>query len=346
MLISKPNTHGGDVYSKDISLDFSANTNPFGMPEEVLDAVVNSAKKSAYYPDAYCTALRKKTAVFEGVGKNQLLFGNGATELLYSFALSLPRTKKALIVAPAFCEYANALSSAELEFDYYITKKENAFILTEDFLKLDFSPYSAVFLCSPSNPAGALIDETIIRRVLETGVRVLLDLSFVDLTENPKMYNIAELINSFDGLTVLRAFTKSFALAGIRLGYVISSDSILLEKMSEKTQCWNVSVPAQEAGIAALDCYEWLKNTVKTIQKEKKRLKKALCDMGISVFDGEANFLLLYSEKDLYKELLNKKILVRDCSDYVGLGKGYIRIAVRTEDENSFLLSAISEALK
>ena len=116
--------------------------------------------------------------------------------------------------------------------------------------------------------------------------------------------------------------------------------------MSEKAPCWNVSIPAQAAGCAALDCKEWLSGTVKAIGQERNRMTDALGSMGIKVYPGEANFLLLYSFTDLYGRLLGKGILVRDCSNYQGLRKGFIRIAVRKPEENDQLLDALREVLR
>ena len=138
-------------------------------------------------------------------------------------------------------------------------------------------------------------------------------------------------------------------MAGVRLGYALSSDTSFLASMAEKTQCWNVSVMAQEAGIAALECGSWLTESVKQISAERARLTDRLTKLGIRVIPGEANFLLIRSspEADLGKRLLDRGILVRDCSNYVGLGpgRGWFRIAVRTREENDALLKAVGEVL-
>ena len=127
---------------------------------------------------------------------------------------------------------------------------------------------------------------------------------------------------------------------------MLCSDEAFLLTMSEKAPCWNVSIPAQAAGCAALDCKDWLSDTVKNISRERERVSASLRSLGIKVCPGEANFLLLYSETDLYGMLLEKGILVRDCSNYQGLRKGFIRIAVRKPEENDQLLSAVREVLK
>ena len=202
-----------------------------------------------------------------------------------------------------------------------------------------------MFICSPNNPTGITVDTDVVRALARTGVRLLLDCTFLDLTDDPGKYDIPALTSEFPNLVILRAFTKSYAMAGVRLGYALCGDTAFLMSMSEKNQCWNVSGLAQAAGIAALSCGDWLRESVKTIAAERKRLTKELRRLGIRVFPGEANFLLLYTETQLCGELLARGILLRDCSDYVGLRKGFVRIAVRTTAENDALIDALKEAL-
>ena len=135
-------------------------------------------------------------------------------------------------------------------------------------------------------------------------------------------------------------------MAGLRLGYAMTSDSELLEMMSSKTQCWNVSSVAQQAGIAALGCAGWLRESVVTAGKERARLADELTALGIKVWPSEANYLLLRTDTDLYGEMLERRILIRDCSNYTGLEKGYYRIAVKTAEENDLFLTALKEIIR
>ncbi len=343
MLLKQKNPHGGDIYSNAVRYDFSANINPAGMPEEVKEAVISAADALSAYPDAYARELRAGVAERENVPEDCVLLGNGAAEMIYCFAYSLPKDREALIVSPTFSEYGTALKAAGIRTKQYLLPEERGFRLTEDFLQTDFSRYSAVFLCSPNNPTGLIVEPALLERILRTGVRLFLDLCFIDLTDTPALYNVPALLGEFPNLTVLKAFTKDFAMAGIRLGYALSGDTDFLETMAEKTQCWNVSTVAQKAGLAALRCEDWLRASVREISKERARLMRALTDLGIRVFPGRANYLLLYSEYDLPGALLKRGILVRDCSNYAGLRKGYVRIAVRTREENDALLEALKE---
>ena len=309
------------------------------------DAIIKAASSCAAYPDPYCAKLREGIARAESVPKNTVLCGNGAAELVYAFAYALPKEKKALIVSPTFCEYETALNAAEIETERYILSEKDGFRVTDALLNADITEYGAVFLCSPNNPTGLTVDADIVRALARTGVRLFLDLTFLDLTDEPEKYDIPALIKAFPNVIVLRAFTKSCAMAGVRLGYVLCCDEAFLAAMSRKTQCWNVSSLAQAAGLAALSCGDWLRGSVKKIAAERERLTKELQQLGIRVCPGEANFLLLYSETDLCGKMLKRGILLRDCSNYVGLRKGFARIAVRTEEENDALISALREVL-
>lgn len=346
LLNRKENPHGGDIYNRPGVLDFSSNINPEGMPACVKQAVIDAAQTSEVYPDPCCVELRQAIAREERLPVGWILCGNGSAELIYSFAYSLPETQPALIVSPSFSEYGAALRAAGVRAEHYLLKEEQDFRLTDDFLKTDFRQYSAVFLCSPNNPTGITVEPELIRSIAKSGVRLFLDLCFLDLTDDPARYDLPRLLRGFPNVTVLRAFTKNYAMAGLRLGYVLSSDHAFLQTVCEKTPCWNVSTVAQQAGIAAMGCGEWLRRSVAFIRAERERMAEELRACGVRVYPGEADFLLLYSEKDLYEQLLEQGILTRDCSNYVGLRKGFLRVAVRKREENDRLLSAIWEVTK
>ena len=346
MLLSEKNPHGGDIYTHKGLLDFSANINPYGIPEAVKNAAAGAVFDCTAYPDPYCRALRKGISEQEGIPEGWILCGNGAADLIYSFVYSLPKSRPVLIVSPTFSEYQTALSVAGVQVEHFMLEEKNGFILDDSITKLDFSRYSALFICTPNNPAGITVKPELLVKLAETGVRLFCDMCFMDMTVSPQIYNAPDLLKKYPNLVILKAFTKSFAIPGLRLGYALCSDGEFMALMAEKVPCWNVSVPAQKAGCAALGCREWLENTVKSITAERNRMAVALKSMGIKVFPGEANFLLLFSATDLYSRLMEKGILVRDCSNYKGLGKGFIRIAVRKPEENDRILSAIREVLK
>lgn len=346
MFINGRNPHGGDIYTHSGLLDFSANINPFGMPEEVRNAAVEAIDECTVYPDPCCRQLRKGLALQEAVPEEWILCGNGAAELIYSFAYSLPENKPALIISPTFSEYQAALSAAGIQADHIMLDEQNGFELDSSITELDLSEYSALFVCTPNNPTGITVRPELLEHLAASGVRLFCDMCFLDLTDSPDRYNIPELLENYPNLVILKAFTKSFAVPGLRLGYLLCPDRTFMQMLSAKAPCWNVSIPAQKAGCAALACQKWLSDTVRNIASERHRMYAALVSMGLTVYPGEANFLLLYSDIDLYNDLLKRGILVRDCSNYQGLRKGFVRIAIRLPEENNQLLAAVREEMQ
>ncbi len=343
MYLAKDNPHGGDIYGEPPKIDFSASLNPLGMPPEVRRALSECAETCAAYPDPYCRALREAIGHFEGVPAGNILCGAGASELIYHYAAALTGEGPGLILAPAFSEYALALELAGRGAEYRVLTPEEGFHLAGGLG--DLGRYSAVFLCSPNNPTGLALEPEVIWETAGSGANILLDLSFLDLTLSPGRYRVPELTARYPNVTVLRSPGKSFAVPGVRLGYAISSDRALLERMSERGQCWNVSVPAAAAGEAAMGCGEWLRRSAVIIAEERERLTRELKNLGLTVYPGEANFLLMYSAADIVTPLKRSGLALRDCRNFVGLGPGYVRAAVRRREENDALLRALREVI-
>ena len=347
-MIYQTYVHGGDVYRNRVTLDFSANVNPFGTPEPVRAAIRAAAEAVFRYPDPYCTALRERLAALHGVGPDAILCGNGAAELIFSFAQAVG-PKRALLPVPSFAEYETALRSVGAGPVFYPLLRENGFAVTEEILGEITPDTDVLMLCSPNNPTGKSIGKELLSGILdrcrETGTVLFLDECFQDLCDEDKAFSLAPMLNDGDRVLLLRAFTKTYGMAGVRLGYVISKDRETLLRMSGTVQPWNVSTVAQYAGLAALSCPEWAKNARTLFAEEKPYLARELRALGVTVLPGDANYLLLSGVPTLYEELLKRGILVRDCGNYRGLQKGDVRIAVRTHAENAALIAAIREAL-
>ena len=154
------------------------------------------------------------------------------------------------------------------------------------------------------------------------------------------------LLGKYSELFILKAFTKSYGMAGIRLGYCLCGDRKLLADMGRAVQPWNVSLPAQMAGVAALQEIEFLQQTKQIIQTERAWLCEQLKQLGIAVCQSRANYLLFYSREELGSKLMERGIQIRDCSNYHGLGNGWYRIAVRLRADNIQLISAVRDALE
>ena len=346
--------HGGDWAGYEAQyggkpLDFSANVSPLGLPQGVRDVVVQSLEAAERYPDPLCRALRGAVAGAEQVSADWVLCGNGAADLIYRAVLAkCPR--RALVTAPAFAEYEAALELVRCGIDRFFLKESEDFALGEDILEAIAPDTDMVFLCQPNNPTGRTIPSPLIAAVLErcqeADALLVVDECFCGLLDEPEAFTAKGLLGAYPNLLVLKAFTKLYAMAGLRLGYCLCSDAALLDVMARAGQPWAVSGPAQAAGIAALNEREYVQAVRGLTAGERPRLAGELSRLGLRVIPGEANYLLFFSQTPLLEPLRERGILIRDCGNYEGLCDGWYRTAVRTREENRRLTAALEDILK
>ena len=346
MILDKGYVHGGDVYSRPIRLDFSANVNPFGTPEEVKAAVRATAENLCAYPDPYCRPLREKLGALTGTETAEVICGNGAAELIYQFAAAL-KPKKALLPVPSFADYESALLAAGCEPSFYPLQREKGFVLTEEILDHIGPDTDVLMLCSPNNPTGRSVHRELLLAVLDrcrkTGTWLFLDECFWELADEDKAFSLADRLRDGDRVFLLRAFTKAYGMAGLRLGYGLCRNRGLLSAMCRLIQPWNVSAPAQAAGLAALGRPDWPKRARILFRREKPWLYARLAALGLVALPGDANFLFITGAPGLYEKLLARGVLIRNCANYRNLRSGDCRIAVRTRAENEELLKIMGE---
>lgn len=350
MLYQTENPHGGDLYGRPVLLDFSANTNPLGTPPAVRQAVVESSQFLNQYPDPYCRKLVAALSDFEQVPTSYILCGCGAAELIFSFCAAV-KPRRALELAPTFSEYSTALTAMGSAVDRYPLAEENGFALTEEFLPfLRSGQWDALFLCNPNNPTGQTIPHALLEEILDLcqqrHVRLFVDECFLDLTDGGRDLSLKNQLKDHPELFILKAFTKSYGMAGLRLGYCLSGDSALLQAMGRTVQPWNVSLPAQAAGVAALGEREFLRHTRAVIHQERTWLRSALEGLGLRVFPSQANYLLVKGPVGLCENLIEKGILARSCANYHGLSPTFLRLAVKRHEENEILINALRDILQ
>ncbi|MDO4542187.1 MAG: pyridoxal phosphate-dependent class II aminotransferase [Bacillota bacterium] len=336
--------HGGDVYTYKNVTDFSANINPLGTPQRIIDAVTAGAKLAAQYPDVQCRELRAALSSFEDIPRENIICGNGAADLIFSIVLA-SKPRKALMLAPTFYEYEQALRAVDCRIDYHILREEDDFKLGADYLdKLDNS-LDIIFICNPNNPTGLLTEPKLLHRILkkcqENSILFVLDECFNDFLDEPEKYTLKAELKNHKNLFILKAFTKLYAMAGIRLGYGFSSNMQLLAAMEEVTQPWSVSTPAQYAGLAALEEKEYVAKTKEIIFQERKYLAESLQGLGLKVYPGNANYLFFKGPVDLSEKIREKGYMIRDCGNYHSLNKGFYRIAVKLHEDNCGLIKAL-----
>ncbi len=347
--------HGGDVYTprrlpKGVELlDFSANLNPLGMPESVKAALIACADHCDQYPDPLCRKLRAGLEAREKVPASRIVCGNGAADLIYRLVWAV-RPQRALVAEPTFAEYEMALGNAGCQVERFFLREENGFVPDEAFLQAVESGIQVVFFCNPNNPTGVMMGKDYLlklaARCQQAGALLVVDECFLDFVDGGEKASLIPYLEQFPNTVVLKAFTKLYAMAGLRLGYLLCGNEALAEQISRTGQAWSVSVPAAACGLAALGERDYPSKTRDAIREERAFLWQTLTQFGCRVYGSQANYLFFYSSRQQLPELLLKEgILIRNCSNYPGLGAGWCRIAVRTSEENRKFAAALGKII-
>lgn len=338
--------HGGDVYRNEVRLDYSVNLNPFPMPADVAEAIKAGLSEINQYPDPAQQKLRERIAALEGTGTENVVCGNGASELLMA-AVHAIMPRKALITAPCYAGYAVVLKASDAEVKEYILDEKNDFSVDEDILDQIDDSIDMVFIADPNNPNGRTIEPDLKKEIAEKCeeccAALVIDECFYPLTEAGLMQD-----GITDNALHLRAFTKTFAIPGIRIGYMLSHNTEMLEKIRKHMPEWNVSRIAERTGEAAAQVLaetDYLRESVSMIKQEREYLERQLEALGTKVYRSDTNYLLIRSRADLYERLLERGILIRRCANFSGLDDTFFRIAVRKHENNVELINILGKVL-
>ena len=349
--------HGGDIYRHEVNMDFSVNINPLGIPEYLKSAYIDTFKECTHYPDIRNEKLIEMLSREYSYDPSGIVIGNGASELI-TWILHILKPKKLLMPVPAFAGYNMAVNSLNECYGNAIDDKSPCEIVTYDLKpKLDYrlddgileeinSDIDMIIITNPNNPTGALIDFNLLVKIVEKAasenVIVVLDECFIGFCEKSKELSLKSMLSGYNNLVIIDAFTKLYAIPGVRLGFVLCGDIKIADILRRCMPEWNVSVVAQKMCVTLLDDknrVKYLADTNKLIARERKYLQDSLTGLGAKVCPSDANFIMFYSDdKQLYDKLLTEKVLIRDCSDYGGLDKGWYRIAIKDHSENERLI--------
>lgn len=361
--------HGGDRYRNDIIYDFSINISPLGIPKKVMEALQNCVSEIEAYPDPFAEQLKEKVAEKRKIQKDTIVFGNGASELIYAIIRAV-RPKRAWIPIPSFTEYERALQAYGTEIEFFLLPEKKDFVMGNEFVKEIFKrkekqnrderEYSnftnntkktdtlpdIIFICNPNNPNGKLIPVQVLKQLMEVckeqRIYLVVDECFLELS-GAFAQSIVSDTSENPYLFILDAFTKTYAMPGIRLGVGYSSNKSILENMQLQMPQWNVSSIAQLAGIKALEEEGYIEKAVSMLEIERNWMMEQLKGLGCQVFHSDANYILFKSERDWKALLLKQGILIRDCNNYRGLQKGFYRVAVQTREKNEYLIQAMRQ---
>jgi len=334
--------HGGDLAAHPgTRLDFSVSLNPLGMPAEVRAALAAAIDETSAYPDPQCRVLRQALAAHHGVPAGRIVCGNGASDLIYRIGCAL-HPRLVLEPAPTFTEYERSCGAPVVR--YPLDARAN-FDLDDGFLDA-MDGVDLVFCCQPNNPTGRLIDPgllgCVVQRAAQTGAVLVVDECFLPFTDAASSISRTD---KYQNLIVLRAFTKTHALAGVRLGYAVTGEVEMARAIADAGPRWNVSTLAQAAGLAALGVTNWDEATRRVVSQERGWVSAQLAALGLGVTPSQANFILFRSPVDLFQPLLARGILLRHCGNFPGLDDTYWRVGLRCHADNAVLIDALREVL-
>ncbi len=332
-------------------LDFSASINPLGIPEAVLAAARGALLEAVHYPEIDAASLRAALADFHRLPAGLLLPGSGSTELLYLFPRVL-RPRRALLVTPAFSEYARALAQAGVPLDTFPLDPEDGFRLDSGGLADALRPDTdLVILANPGNPSGAGVAPCQIEALacrLAGRAALAVDEAFVDFCPD---LSVIDRVGEHDNLYVFRSLTKFYAIPGLRAGYM-AGPAEGIAALAASAQPWALSTPALAAARACLGQAAFRRLTLEKIPELRHLFARGLAELGLKVFPSKANYLLARLAEGapdacgLAAALRRQGLLIRNCADFSPLDGRYIRFAVRRQQENDRLLEALGVLLQ
>jgi threonine-phosphate decarboxylase len=345
--------HGGNIYKiaeelgvpEESLIDFSASINPLGVSSRVKEAIGNALDSMVHYPDPDTKVLRHRISEHLNIEADSIICGNGSTELIYLVPRAL-KAKSVLVTAPTFSEYERACTlNCELRIKSYELRKKDSFeIKAREFIGA-MQGCDMAFLCNPNNPTGHLLGRNAVLEIAEAAQQLkcylVVDEAFIDFCPEASVIGYVE-ENPY--LIVLRSMTKFYALTGVRVGFGVFHRDII-ERIKDFKEPWTVNSLAQKAAIAALDDNSYASATIRLIKVEKEYVEQSLRERGVRFYFSAANYYLLEvaNAQGMVQELRNKGLLVRDCSNFKGLDSTFIRIAVKSREQNEVLIKELSE---
>ena len=373
--------HGGDVKgalactSKKRIYDFSANINPLGIPKSVELALKKHISSLVNYPEIGSEELCLEIAKYHNVKPENIIIGNGSTELIYLFARTF-KPKSAIIPMPTFSEYEMSLRTQNAKISFLKLSRENGFKLSIDDLdplptlslkgegkserknegegerkSKKKSDVNILYICNPNNPTGTLTEKEVLLKLLRTNKFLFIDEVFMDFVDEAHKFTMLDMAIRLKNIFILKSLTKLFALPGLRLGYGIAHPEII-EKLKLMQEPWNVNTLAQIAGIYALKDKTYIKNSFIQNKIEREYLYNALLKInGITPLYPNANFIFIEllnknaDSRDIALKMLKLGLPVRDCSSFRNLGNKFIRVAVKSRRENKQLLKTIKNVV-
>lgn len=328
--------------------DFSASINPLGFPEWLRSLISRRIASLVHYPDPDCADLIQTFAAHHGIASDEVIAGNGSTELLYL----IPRVfdpARAVIPVPSYSDYAASARLSGLPVEKVPLREENGFAPDLPALAGILCDTDLVFLGQPNNPTGMLFDPELLKKLAADFPRAVfvVDESFLPFVEGTQSL----MIDRPPNVIVLISLTKFYAIPGMRLGMAVA-DRHVIAGMKKYLPPWTVNSLAQAAGTAALQDTDYAMRSRSLVASERRWMQNELETIsGLKVYPGCANFLLVRTDRagtdaaTLADALLSTGIAIRLCDNFDGLDRCYFRVAVRTREDNARLLAELGKTL-
>lgn len=352
--------HGSDletiekIYNirKEDIVSFSANVNPLGISPGLRTALAKRVDAIMSYPDREYTTLRKCIADYVHNDINDIIVGNGSTELISLF-IQIMRPKKALIIGPTYSEYEREVALGGGSSLYYRLEEENSFQLDIASLEKELTlDVELLVICNPNNPTSSAITINDMRKILDIckkkGIYVMVDETYVEFTEDISKVTASPLTGYYNNLIILRGVSKFFAAPGLRLGYAVCGNSDLLKEMNQRKNPWTINSLAVIAGEIMFTDEEYIKETRALIASERRRVCSLLDNCkSIKYFTPTANFVLVkilredVTSMDLFDAAIRRGYMIRNCSTFPFLNNKFIRFCFMTKELNDALLEVL-----
>ncbi len=352
--------HGSDLEKieeiyhipKEEIIPFGANVNPLGLSESVRQNLAEHLDVITRYPDRDYASLKETIAGCTGCDKDQIIVGNGTTELI-SLVISVIAPKKALVLGPTYSEYERNLSLAGGTItDYCLNESEDFYLNVPDFLSHLDADTGMVILCNPNNPTSSALTTDDLSQIfdacMEKHIFVLVDETYVEFAPDIDAVTGIPLTRAYDNFIVLRGVSKFFAAPGLRFGYGITGSQTLLKEMEERQDPWSLNSIGAYAGELLLKDEDYIKKTRTLIDKERTRILDTLTACpDYRPYPAYANFVLVRILKkgvtaaDVFEKAIHEKMMIRDCSSFESLEGEYIRFCFMTPEEDDRLLECL-----
>ena len=364
MLTHKDHFHGSDLekiekvfgIKKEDIVSYSANVNPLGISHKLREVLSQHLNAITRYPDREYTKLRQCIADYTGAQMENIIMGNGSTELISLF-IQTNHPKKAMILGPTYSEYERDINLGGGTCIYFPLKEENDFRMDVNALcqQLDDN-LDLLVLCNPNNPTSSAITRREMRRILdacmEHGIFVMVDETYVEFAPDEKNVTSVSLTNYYSNLIILRGTSKFFASPGLRLGYAITGNRDVAKEINTRKDPWTINSLAEIAGQIMFQDEDYIRETKDLITSERARLYQELSSWDtVRVYEPQANFILVKILKEgvdaemLFEHCIRKGMMIRNCSTFPFLDSQFIRFCIMSPEDNDRLLEAFRELL-